>query len=535
MLGYRLPQRELSILGPNPPDIILLTVLIPKVATVGKLDKLQTPILDMFVQNMGSDKRFSSLAVQYISERRMNGTSKEISDDNTAMEYSNFTLIEGDMSNCKFLACTTIVPASCLFGESVKVGLSLPNSMYKLPTGAFDIVGPTGVVYSASLTDKQKVSFSAYTPVKHYVGRETGECLLNSESGGMRRATWAPMTAVVKDKRVVSYSTKVDLLDTDFFKAGGMKLCTPDLNSSTILRAVVQLQKGQRTQALLPVAVDATNASMQISCSKGFLNVLSLVKGITCPSLSISSTCSRATQLNFLCTSRVLLDCMPKLDLNASESSTAWLYMLAGAQISQHERGIKTTGLAGTAISMKETIHSILINTIGCNEYMNGRRLKFFALMAEGSSSPGIYIFVNSVRLNFDDGSVLIDCAVNIPTTRAQSSPQIVSWHSSMVDRNELCLTNVSSTELLAWKKALPVMCERTRNTWQYSSSCEYASSGTDTIPLNSTTSRECVVCSCCQGKGLEGSEFENEVGSDHPVYKQFFRAAISPFFNTGK
>ena len=352
----------------------------------------------------------------------------------------------------------------------------------------------------------------------------------------MRGSTWAPMTAVVKDKRVVSYSTRVDLQDTDFFKTGGMKLCTPDLNSSTILRVVVQLQKGQRSQALLPVAVDATNASVQISRSKGYLNVLfSLVKGITCPSLSMPSTCSRATQLNSLCTSRVLLDCMSKLDLNANESSTEWLYMLAGAQISQHERGIKTIGLAGTAISMKETIHSILMNTIGRNECMNGRRFKFFALMTEGSGSPGIYIFVNSVRLNFDDGSVLIDCAVNIPTTRAQSSARIVSWHSSMVDRNVLCLTNVSSTELVAWKKALPVMFERTRNTWQHSSSCEYVSNGTDTIPLNSTTSRECVVCSCCQGKGLEGSEFEKEVGSDHPVYKQFFRAAISPFFNTGK
>ena len=536
LLGYHLPQHKLSILGPNPPDIILLTVLIPKIATVGKLDKMQTPLLEMSLQSMRSDDRFSSLAVQYISERRMNGTSKEKSDDNTAMELNNFTLIEGDKSNYKFLACTTIVPASCLLDEGVKVGLSLPGSMYKLPTGAFDIVGRTGLVYSASLTDKQKVSFSAYTPVQYYAGRETGQCLLNSESGGMRGATWAPMTAVVRDKRVISYSTKVDLQVTDYFKGGGMKLCTPDLKSSTILRAVVQLQKGQRTQALLPVAVDATHASVQISRSKGYLNVMfSLLKGITCPSLSMSSTGSGATQLNSLCTSRVLLDCMPKLDLTANEDSTAWLYMLAGAQVSQHERGITKTGVAGTAISMKETIHSILINAIGRNEYMGGRRLKFFALMAEGSDSPGIYIFVNSVRLNFDDGSVLIDCAVNIPTTRGQTSPKIVSWHTSMVDRNEVRLTSVSSTELVAWKKALPVMCERTRNSWQHASSCEYVSSGTDTIPLNSTTSRECVVCSCCHGKGLEGSEFEKEVGSDHPVYKQFFRAAISPFFNTGK
>ena len=533
---HHLLQRGVSILGPNPPEVILLTVLIPKVATVGKLDKMDTPLLEMSVQTEGSDDRFSSLQVQYISKRCLNGTSKEISDCNTVMELSNFALIEGDISNYKFLACTTIVPASCLLGEDVQIGLSLPGSMYRLSTGAPEIVGASGVVYNASLRDKKMVSFSAYTPEKYYVGRETGQDLLKSESGDMKGATWAPMTASVKDKRVVSYSTKVDLQNTDFFKAGGMKLCTPDLNSSTILRVTVQLQKGQRTQALLPVAVKAINATVQISRKGGFLNVLfPLAKGITCPTLSMSKTCSVATQFNPLCTSRVLLDCMPKLDLTANEDSTEWLYMLAGAQISQRERQNKNIGPAQTAYSMKETIHCILLNAIGRNEHIGGKRLKFFALMAEGSNSPGIYLFVNSVRLNFDDGSVLIDAAVNIPTTRAQSSAEIVSWHTDMVDRGEQCLTNVSSSELVAWKKALPAMCERTRNTWQHSSSCEYVSSGTDTIPLNSTISRERVVCSCCQGKGLEGSEFEKEVGTNHPLYKQSFRVAISPFFNTGK
>lgn len=82
-----------------------------------------------------------------------------------------------------------------------------------------------------------------------YVGREreTGQCLLDSESGdmSMKGTAWAPMTAVVKDKRVVSYSTRVDLQDTDYFKAGGMKKCAPLLNSSTLLRVIIQLQEGE--------------------------------------------------------------------------------------------------------------------------------------------------------------------------------------------------------------------------------------------------------------------------------------------------
>ena len=78
-------------------------------------------------------------------------------------------------------------------------------------------------------------------------------------------------------------------------------------------------------------------------------------------------------------------------------------------------------------------------------------------------------------------------------------------------------------------------MSERTRNTWQHSSGCEYVSSGTDTIPVSCATIGGRIVCSCCEGKGLEGSEFEKEVGSKHAVFKHFFRAGISPFYNTAK
>ena len=535
MLGYDRTVHDLSVFGPNPSEIILLTLLIPKSATVGKLDKMTTPVIEMSVQVMGSDDRFSSLQTQYISERLATENNGEKCDGSSAVEYSNFTLVEGDISNYKFLACTTVVPISCLVGKGVKVSLSLPTSYFRVSPDAMEIVGPTAVVYSASLTDKQKVSFSAYYPEKYYVGREKGPYLLNSKSKDMKGAEWSPLTADVKHKRVASYSTKVDLQETDFFKIGGLKSCTPLLDSSTILRLDIQLREGQKTIAQLPVALNTTSATIQISRSKGYLNVLfPLSKGISCPALSMSSTRSTATQFDLLCTSRALLDCMPKVDLNADKKSTEWLYFLAGSQLGTHERGVEQMGIAGTAKSMKETIHCILISAIGRNPHLGGRRFKHFALHAEGTKSV-IQLYVNSIRLDFDDGSVLIDAAVCVLTTWSENAEKVTAWLNGHMDPNGVCTTYVSTTELMAWKKALPAMCERTRNTWKHSSSCEYVSSGTDTIPLSASTSPERVVCSCCQGKGLEGSEFEKEVGSNHAVYKHFFRAAISPFFNTAK
>ena len=531
MRRYGSFSRDLSFFGPNVSDLILLTVLIPKSATVGKLDKMTTPVIEMSVQSTDSDDRFSSLQIQYISERLTTESSKEKCNEGSAVGYSNFTLIEGNISNYKFLACTTVVPLSSLLGESVKVSLSLPTSEYKVSGQASSIVGVTGVVYSATLEDKQNVSFSAYNPERHSVERENGACPLNTESEDLKGAEWAPMTAIVKDKLLTSYSTKVDLKDTDFFKNGGMKACTPLLNSSTPLRVDIQLQEGQKIFAQLPVALNATNATVQISRSKGYLNVLfHLLKGISCPLLCMSSTRSTATQFDFLCTSRALLDCMPKLDLGTDDKSIQWLYGLASAQLGRHERGIDEIGMAGTAIGMKKTIHFLLLSAIGRNPFTSGVRFKHFCLQTK-DSGPGIVLFINSVRLNFDDGSVLIDAAVCLLNTGSENVHEVTEW----LPHHPRAFCDVSSTELMAWKRALPIMCERTRNTWEHSSSCEYVSSGTDTIPISCTTSWERVVCSCCQGKGLVDSEFEEEVGSNHAVYKHFFRAAISPFFNTAK
>ena len=75
-------------------------------------------------------------------------------------------------------------------------------------------------------------------------------------------------------------------------------------------------------------------------------------------------------------------------------------------------------------------------------------------------------------------------------------------------------------------------MNERTRNDWKHTKNCQYVSSGADTIPLSSKCGGLPVMCQCCMGTGMLGSEFEEIVGKSNPVYQHFFRAAISPLFN---
>ena len=530
---------ELTDLVNKPVELVLLTLLIPKCVILDKLDRLECPIIEMSVRTHSTDDRFTSLQMQYVSERLFSAQSKCSVQGASALVYSNFNLVIGTSLNYKFLACTTLVPKSCLevVAEDTEISLRVPNSVFLRDPETLSLFGMSGVVYSASLNDKTKVSWTSYSIIKNEIDNKKirGQFILCNTVEGLNESRWSPLCAVIKNGEVISYTCKIDLGDTDYHKNGEMKKCVPILQYSTTLRAVLQLQQEYKIQAQLPVPTDMCRATVQISRKKGFLNlIIPLFKECSFLSIPMFRTSTHPSQFYYIGAPRCLLNSMPKINTNIKLNKSDWLSNLAGSQVGFDDREGNLTGLSADNFSMKETIHAILLNFIGHNPHLKGKKSRLFGLNSE-KNGVEILLYVNAVRINFHDYSVLIDAAVCVLTNYPNNSEAIGKWCNEMNYKREICFTSVKSGEVVLWKKALPAMIERTRNNWKHLSTCLYVTSGTDCIPLSCNTNGHCVVCQCGQGKGLEGTEFEKDIKPNNPIYQHFSRAAISPFFSTLK
>jgi hypothetical protein len=91
---------------------VLLSLLVPRSAVASNLYKIVCPLV-------------SSVQLQYIFELqtsdkiKMEGNEKRDGEGIIPQEVSNFSTLKGSATNCKFLACATVVPISCLSGVNV--------------------------------------------------------------------------------------------------------------------------------------------------------------------------------------------------------------------------------------------------------------------------------------------------------------------------------------------------------------------------------------------------------------------------------
>jgi hypothetical protein len=235
-------------------------------------------------------------------------------------------------------------------------------------------------------------------------------------------------------------------------------------------------------------------------------------------------------------------------------------------QLGKGERAVGGNTVLPTAgktalVSMKETIHSISTNALG---YQTERSV--LSGFCTASSGIEVILFVNCLRVDFTLGTVVIDAAACV-LDKATNLDAVAGFVSAPARR--LCQIRVADNELVQWKRALPALAERARNSWEHSPNCEYRflqpqrSGGgqkkgkgkgkgkkkkevkeqdgededededEDLIPLSENTMGTPVLCSCGAGKGLEGSEFERYLGDHggHHLLRHFTRVAISPLF----
>jgi hypothetical protein len=113
---------------------------------------------------------------------------------------------------------------------------------------------------------------------------------------------------------------------------------------------------------------------------------------------------------------------------------------------------------------MKETLASIIGFFIGYEQPQSNR---LFGLFCKETNDVSIIIYINSISLINSSNSVVIDAAVSILTDNSEHI--LLQWLNEQAANNvDVRMIPVSEEEIKLWKKILPVLNERCRNTWHH-------------------------------------------------------------------
>ena len=541
------------------PQLVLVTLLIPRSIVEKKLNKNFSHILQMSVKNKSNtiDNCFSTFHIAYIKERLQNSSSQvsESSINTGMLKFSNFSLLEGTRSDYQWLACSVVVSFPCLvIGPQSEVMVSLGLS--SIMAGRVDI-GSFGIeltIDKAPMSDSNRISWCEYSPEKH-------NRFITNNSSTIERLPTGFMTS--SDPSVIpSISTfKAEMKSSSLNQSGidtcvskvtiqGMSLqdVTPTLLDMSHPFGFQLSMESIKMTFELPTMINASNSRIQISRKQGFLNLLVPLNGVNKSQsdnrifrmFRDASISNRNPSFTILGVPRMLLESMAKIDCEKLKKKS-WLWVLAGAQLSPQERlpTVKKTAL----ISLKETIHSIVLQFYGEQDNISHKLFGFHS----PSSGIEIILFVNSIRLDASLKTIVLDSAVCI-LDMSRNIDIVAGWFQKEVEKKILLnlTTNVLDEEVDLWKKILPVLCECTRNTWRHNEQCEYLVSNSKHNPVNDSVLLDQIprsigmgepsVCSCCLGKELENTEFDYYLSLDKyarsAVYPHFFRAAIPLVFS---
>lgn len=565
----------------NPPKLLLVTLLVPKSVLVEQLGKLTSPILEMSIcAGMTTQNGFNSFHMGYVKQVVRPGEKVDMDANDSIVHFQHFSVVSGNINNCKYISCSAVVPISALVIDApanIRVELRLHYSMVRKSRDIIKMFGPLLVLHSTPLSDTKHVSWCAYEdqfmaivppPLSVMYNHISNRSSLTLEQEGRASnklksdkisssstANISPMECHgIREVQFTSLAINPSGLKNEenghfqcklsFEDPSILATCQPELvyrPCPSQVRLLLQDSPSMQFVDLrLSVLVDIAQSRMQISRNKGYINILfTPLRNGSCPErithVFRENLC--LSQFHLLGISRLNLESMPKINNYVDGSKLNWLGTIAAAQLDHKERYAESA--VKTALgSWKETVHALTMYFTGQQEPGVYKRL--FGLSSSTAFGVEIVIFLNSIRLDFFSHSVVLDVAMCV--VDYSQGQTIKSWCDSFDDKTGLNVLNVSADEMLLWKKLLPALAERARSNYEHvHGRCEYCATGSsgsaggDYIPRISYLSCcQPVVCSCVLGKGLEGTEFEAIVGKSRhkAVYKNFFRAAISPIFN---
>lgn len=546
----------------NYPKLILVTLLVPRTVIESKLETdFSSTILEMKISDKKTtaDNRFSSFHIAFVRERFEHHKKDNIFHNaekdkinNSMLTFNSFTLLEGTKIDYQWIACSVLVPIPCLLiapPNDVKVCLTLSHLM----VGRKEIIslGKELIIDYASLNNIDRVSWCEYNRDNHHhfiatttVSNSIGDQIHSSNPSVV--ASISNFKATLKNLSSQQNKAAGENFElgpysgTITFKGISLEDVTPELiEMSHPLYAQLKL-KSVRITFELPVLSNIAKSRIQISRKGGYVNLLMPLEKSEVVStdrifwmFSEQSKTNSPPNFTIFGVSRILLDSMPKINCSLVPKKS-WLFRLAGSQLSSPSERV-TVKKKTALVSLKETIHSLVLNFVGDNQHGTCHRLIGFNSTSHGVE---IIVFVNSIRVDVSLGSVVLDTAVCILDENKNLNIVPIWFQDEMSNKKFPNISvNVTDEEMILWKKSLPVFCERIRNNWAHTKHCEYISHTTNMvqIPLSLEMGKQ-VVCSCCNGKGLENTEFHTYLSLNkiafQDVYPHFFRAGIPLLFN---
>ncbi|KAF2502343.1 hypothetical protein BU16DRAFT_554409 [Lophium mytilinum] len=220
-------------------------------------------------------------------------------------------------------------------------------------------------------------------------------------------------------------------------------------------------------------------------------------------------------------------DYLPILDV-AKKAEMQWLVTHISMMFSANERQMKRENRSAGAFfpvhddlrtNFKDSLFTMFMNF----SVPKGRRLRIFGINQPEDGGLHAIFFIQSLRLDLANATVLLDGAVLVLTDNVCENirPFIAALSADANFRN----IDVNADELKLWKHAIPAFAERCRS-WKHLSTCEYKTQ--QRIPSSYAHGKQ-VICSC--GNGKLPSSFIQGVPKWDMVKDYAVRVAISPVF----
>eukprot|EP01031_Cornospumella_fuschlensis_P027939 gene27939-33738_t len=455
----------------------MITLLVPKEALDSALGDVPTPLLEFNVGNERYENNFANVFIQCLS-----------SHPGSAWSFDSLPPFCTDMQSATVVAFTALVPFSCLGSpDSTCVELRLPASMMLKCLNLRSRLGLKLAVYSARLLDTRQVARKSVEYGSNPICRAYQSPVSTTTASASR------VSSIVWSTSTNTLTAKIDFSNTSLQNA------TPVLKQRSHPCAVSLEVLGQSVDVTFPIPIDANRTKLQISRSKGYINLLAVPLSLqSVPDRFVHLFNTGDQKLQLYGTSYIPLDALFEVQTAPSSELTKWLLTLIGVSMSASEREIQRSNTNKTAmLAWKESLHE-MVRVLSPEK---GRPLRHLTLRSKERGGRSL-------------------CTV-------------ATWYmrKDMNSRVEICTT---AEEMKLWKRMLPGLIEMTRTSWQHLPTCEYLRNGR--IPLCDDGNGQKVVCSCALGKQLANTLFEEELKKTNEMHlvKYFARAAIPFIFSLG-
>ncbi|KAF8070472.1 hypothetical protein FPV67DRAFT_1413720 [Lyophyllum atratum] len=491
--------------------IVRIILVIPR----AKLEVLEasnagTPLLQCDVKGVHSMNIFTSVHVAFGRVIPM-GTKK-----------SPRVLFEEDPSGRKGtmpLVASFTMPTWLLTDLEPMADLKVSFSV-RSTSGTVPLIPKLGIqlhIFTASFLDESHVHVLPDYPIP--TRKRTASSPNIEPSSGQIGTSRAALVEFDEQCELVSSLTCRIIVDNE----NAQTLLRSGVNPHTvqISPCIMRVDLGEHTQNIIfPFPVVGSRHKLRVARKSLYIEVVAPVYGPFKPDgmvLNPFPVVTVGTVTNSWSIHRLNLSCLPVLAAQGSEIS-GWFGPHAGAMMSSRERSLRKKDTNDMLMSVKDTIHSVLVHSSG----VQGPAKRLFGFYDGPTNNCDTVIFISDLRFDVHSHTMVCDGYV-LPLTR-KLLVEMEGPFTELLNKGNLVNVRAREDEMRAWKLLLPALVERCR-TWQHGENCEYKAQGR--IPLAEVMEQD-PLCSCGKGKDAEGM-LKNRLWKKWAPYVTRF--ALSPLF----